>query len=198
MDHYSRFVAWLKVLLPLMALMLLSTLFLLSRNIDPIAAIPFAEDEIQERLRNEQITAPFFSGTTDAGDRVAISAQSMKMGKKRGNEANDMWAQIDLSSGGRVVLSADKGIFDMQEGRSSLQGNVSIATSTGYEITTEALSTNFETLVVETPGPVVATGPIGTLNAGKMRLIRRNHEENAHLIFTKGVKLLYRPGNTKE
>ena len=198
MDRYSRFVAWLKVLLPLMALMLLSTLFLLSRNIDPIAEIPFAKNEIQERLRNEQITGPVFSGTTDSGDRVIISAQAMKMGKKHNNEGNDIWAQIDLSSGNRVVLSSEKGIFDMLEQRSTLQGNVVIATSTGYEITTEALTANFQTLALESPGSVAAIGPIGTFNAGKMRLVRRNNKENAHLLFTNGVRLVYRPRHTKE
>ncbi|MEO0504251.1 MAG: hypothetical protein AAFZ14_13070, partial [Pseudomonadota bacterium] len=70
MDRYSRFVAWLKVLLPLAALALLSTLFLLSRNTDPIAAVPFADDELLDRVRDEQITGPFFSGTTTDGDRV--------------------------------------------------------------------------------------------------------------------------------
>ena len=43
MDRYSRMIAFLKVLLPLMALALLSTLFLLSQNTEPMASIPFAE-----------------------------------------------------------------------------------------------------------------------------------------------------------
>ena len=107
-------------------------------------------------------------------------------------------AQIDLSSGNRVVLSSEKGIFDMLEQRSTLQGNVVITTSTGYEITTEALTANFQTLALESPGSVVAIGPIGTFNAGKMRLVRRNNKESAHLIFTNGVKLVYRPRHTKE
>ena len=97
-----------------------------------------------------------------------------------------------------MVLSSGKGIFDMLEQRSTLQGNVVITTSTGYEITTEALTANFQTLAPESPGSVVATGPIGTFNAGKMRLVRRNNKENAHLIFTNGVKLVYRPRHRKE
>ena len=54
MDRYSRMIVWLKVLLPLMALALLSTLFLLSRNVDPLASIPFAQAEIDERLKEKK------------------------------------------------------------------------------------------------------------------------------------------------
>ena len=39
---YSRMIAWLKILLPLAALVLLSTLFLFARPRNPIATLPFA------------------------------------------------------------------------------------------------------------------------------------------------------------
>ena len=54
-DRHSRVVSWLKVLFPLIALALLSTLFLLSRAIDPGQAIPFAEKEVQDRRKHQQI-----------------------------------------------------------------------------------------------------------------------------------------------
>mmetsp|Transcript_17998 Transcript_17998/g.27421 ORF Transcript_17998/g.27421 Transcript_17998/m.27421 type:complete len:199 (+) Transcript_17998:2722-3318(+) len=198
MDRYSRLVAWLKVLLPLTALGLLSTLFLLSRNIDPVASIPFAEAEIKERLRDEQITAPFFSGTTDGGDRITVSAGTMRMGAEQDNRADNLSAQIDLASGTRVVLFSDMGSFDLVGGQSTLQGNVVITTSTGYKLASEALRADFDTLAVESPGPVEGDSPIGTLNAGKMRLERQADGQNAHLVFTNGVKLLYRPLNQEE
>ncbi|WP_299294249.1 hypothetical protein [uncultured Tateyamaria sp.] len=198
MDRYSRLVAWLKVLLPLTALGLLSTLFLLSRNIDPMAAVPFAETEIAERLKGQQITAPFFSGTTDAGDRVTVSAGTMATRAGTNNEASDLSAQIDLSSGTRIVLFSDKGAFDMMQGTSSLRGNVVITTSTGYKLTSDALHTDFDTLAVESPGPVMGSGPLGVLNAGQMQLQRVGDNENAHLIFTNGVKLIYDPKNLEE
>ena len=74
-DRYTRLISWLKVLFPLAALGLLSTLFLLSRAIDPGQAIPFAEKEVQDRLRDQQITGPFFTGATSEG----TSCRSMPM-----------------------------------------------------------------------------------------------------------------------
>ncbi|WP_299618949.1 hypothetical protein [uncultured Tateyamaria sp.] len=198
MDRYSRLVAWLKVLLPLTALGLLSTLFLLSRNIDPVASIPFAEAEIRDRLRDEQVTAPFFSGTTDGGDRITFSAGTLTMSTGQDNQASDLSAQIDLASGTRVVLFADAGRFDLVGGQSTLQGNVVITTSTGYKLASETLTADFDTLAIESPGAVMGDSPIGTLNAGKMRLERQGNGQNAHLIFTNGVKLVYEPLNQEE
>lgn len=198
MDGYSRLVAWLKVLLPLTALGLLSTLFLLARNIDPTAAIPFADTEIQARLQGQQVTAPVFAGTSDSGDRVSVSAGTMAMQGSETNTATDLSAQIDLTSGTRVVLFSDRGAFDTAGGTSSLEGNVVITTSTGYKLVSDALFTNFDAMTLESPGPVTGTGLSGRLDAGRMRLEKSEDGESAHLIFTNGVKLVYRPQELEE
>lgn len=198
MDGYSKLVAWLKVLLPLTALALLSTLFLLSRNIDPVASIPFAETEIQERLRGQQVTAPFYSGTSSSGDRISVSAGTMVTADDENNAATDLAAHIDLSSGTRVVLFSDTGEFDLAHGASSLAGNVVITTSTGYKLNSDELLTDFENMTVRSPGPVTGTGLSGTLEAGQMRLEKTDDGENAQLVFTKGVKLVYRPEELEE
>lgn len=193
MDGYSRLVAWLKVVLPLMALMLLSTLFLLSRNVDPMATLPFADTEIDERLRGQQITSPFFSGTTDAGDQVTVSASTMATRNELNNEATDFSAQIDLASGARIILVADQGHFDLPANASRLQGNVVITTSSGFELASAELTAEFDTLVLESPGPVQGRGPLGTIDAGQMRLERKAAGQGAQLVFTNGVKLIYTP-----
>ena len=61
---YSRLIAWLKILFPLGALVLLSTIFLLSRSPDPIAVIPLLEEGVGSD-ETEQVGRPFFAGTTD-------------------------------------------------------------------------------------------------------------------------------------
>lgn len=198
MDRYSRLVAWLKVLLPLTALALLSTLFLLSRNTDPVAAVPFAEAEMEERIRDEQITAPFFSGTTDAGDRVSVAADTMRTNLGDKSEVAAMTAQIDLVSGTRIVLLSDTGRFDMSEATSILNGNVVITTSSGFRMTTDALYADFDSMQVDAPQQVNAQSPLGRLTAGQMRIKKHGPEKNTHLIFTSGVKLIYDPSNFEE
>lgn len=194
MDRYSRMIAWLKVLLPLMALALLSTLFLLSRSVDPMASIPFAEAEIQERLRDQQITGPFFSGSTSHGDQISFSAGKMGTGQSNGATiAQDLSAQIDLASGARIVFFADTGSVNMVDDTSVLSGNVLITTSSGYKINSDQLISTMSSLNVESPDKVVAEGPLGALTAGSMQLMTPENAENAQLIFTNGVKLIYDP-----
>lgn len=198
MDRYSRLIAWLRVLLPLAALALLSTLFLLSRNIDAIGAIPFAETEIQERLRGEQITEPFFSGTTRGGDQITFSARSVRLSTGQSNRTEDLSVDIVLASGASVALSSGLGSFDVRGARLMLEDNVMISTSNGYNLTSDALTTNFKELSVVSPGPVTGESPMGTLHAGKLRLERLPETETVHLNFTNGVKLVYRPQKSEK
>lgn len=194
MDRYSRMIAWLKVLLPLMALVLLSTLFLLSRNVDPTATIPFAEAEIKKRLRDQQITGPFFSGSTTRGDQISFSANKMTSGQNGGEtRAEDLSAQIDLASGSRVVFFADTGKVNIVSDTAVLSGNVLITTSGGYKISSDQLVSALSKLNIESPDKVVAEGPLGILTAGAMRIETSENVKNTQLIFTNRVKLLYDP-----
>ena len=194
MDHYSRMIALLKVLLPLMALALLSTLFLLSRNTEPMASIPFAEAEVNERMRDQQITGPFFSGSTEQGDQISFSAG--KIGVADGNgrvTAKDVSAQIDLSSGARLVFFADLGEVDIANDTSILSGKVLITTSTGYKINSERLVSAMTSLNIESPNEIIAEGPLGTFSAGSMRLTFSEKTKFTQMIFTNAVKLIYDP-----
>ena len=194
MDRYSRMIVLLKVLLPLMALALLSTLFLLSRNIDPMASIPFAEAEVNERMRDQQITGPFFSGSTEQGDQISFSAG--KIGVADGNgrvTANDISAQIDLSSGARLVFFADLGEVDIANDTSILSGKVLITTSTGYKINSERLVSAMTSLNMDSPDKIIAKGPLGTFSAGSMRLALSEKTKSTQMVFTNAVKLIYDP-----
>ena len=53
---HSRIVMILKVTLPLVALAILSSLFLFSREIDPEDAIPYADVEIADRPAQPRMT----------------------------------------------------------------------------------------------------------------------------------------------
>ena len=194
MDRYSRMIALLKVLLPLMALALLSTLFLLSRNIDPMASIPFAEAKVNERMRDQQITGPFFSGSTEQGDQISFSAGEISVADGNGRvTANDVSAQIDLSSGARLVFFADLGEVDIANDTSILSGNVLITTSTGYKINSERLVSAMTSLNMESPDKIIAEGPLGTFSAGSMRLTLSEKTKFTQMIFTNAVKLIYDP-----
>lgn len=200
LDRYSRMVGWLKVLLPLMALGLLSTLFLLSRVVDPESVIPFADKEIQDRLRDQQVTGPVYYGVTPEGDELSFSAEKLTTPKEQtgANDAEQVEVTMKLASGSRVTLTSDHGRFDMAANRADLDGDVVITTSTGYQIKSDKLVTRLSTLDVHSPGPVHADGPLGTLDAGAMQLNAGKAGDAAQLVFTNGVKLIYVPKPDEE
>ena len=57
-DGHSRLVFWLKIVLPLIALAILSTLFLVSRNIGGDGTVPFSDVDLDALARDPQLTAP--------------------------------------------------------------------------------------------------------------------------------------------
>ena len=105
---------------------------------------------------------------------------------------------INGKKAGQQNIAFSSGKFDIKKSLLTLQGDVVISTSTGYVITTEKLITDLDEFSIETTSAISGKSPIGTLNAGKMRLDRILNTENVHLNFTNGVKLLYRSINIEE
>ena len=119
-------VAWLKVLLPLAALALLSTLFLFSRNIDPTTTIPFTTIDLRERARDERVNAPEFAGASEEGHLISFHAASVRpdpADKGRGI-AENIEARIELTSGTVIGFSATRGSLDEASDRAELTGDV--------------------------------------------------------------------------
>lgn len=194
-DRYTRLVSWLKVVFPLAALGLLSTLFLLSRAIDPELAIPFAEKEIQERLRDQQITGPFFTSATSAGDELSFYADVLTTpdGRTGNNRAENIRAAINTKTGSTYRLQSDSAEFNIAQDQADLLGGVVLTTSTGYRLTSDKIVSVLSALNLQSPGAVYGTAPGGTLEAGSMSVVETDPETGPQMVFTNRVKLIYRP-----
>lgn len=193
---YSRVVAWLKILLPLSALALLSTLFLFSRSIDPEQSIPFADVDVKQLAREPRITAPEFSGMTADGAAITISASTAKADPTNLETAtiDRLVAEFQTPDGAEVTAQADQGaIEDARVAR--LAGNVHIQTSSGYRISTEELVSDLDKTLITSGGAVVASGPLGEIKAGQMIVSLQNQTGTSMLVFKNGIKVLYDPKN---
>lgn len=199
-DLYSRVVAWAKIILPLAALALLSTLFLISRTVDPTQQPPVTQVDLEQRARDQGVTNPSFAGTTSGGDEVMIRAKLARPDLKDPDRlsADDVVAEIRLSQGAVIDITADHADMRQDELTASLDGNVTIETTTGYVIRTQSVDTRYDRLFAETPGSVTASGPPGDLTAGRMRLTSNEDSQNAELLFTDGVKLVYTPNKPED
>lgn len=194
-DRYTRLISWLKVLFPLMALALLSTLFLISRAIDPGQAIPFAEKEIQDRLRDQQITAPFFTGASAQGDELTFYADVLTTpdGQIGSNRAENIRASIKTADGASYRLQSNEAEIDLAKDYVDLTDDVVIMTSSGYRMTSDHMTSGLSSLSLESPGPVYGTAPEGTLEAGAMTVSQPENGGPTQLFFTNRVKLIYKP-----
>lgn len=192
-NRYSRFVQWAKIIFPLVALGLLSTMFLFSRNLDPSEAIPFAEIDVEKIAREQQLTAPRFSGTTDDGSAITVEAKSAvpDLTDLRRLTINTVVARIHSLDGPSYGVVADTALYDGVANKLEMKGGVRLSTSTGYRIETEELVTDLAATGLSAPGAVSGRAPAGRLEAGSMVLT--SDGDTQVLVFKNGVKLVYDP-----
>lgn len=193
-DHaYTRMIRGLKVALPLIALVLLSTMFMLSKKVDPTAATALADQQFRDKIANEQLSDPRYAGNTNTGKAMTVTAASARPdpeveGKTYGKEVN---AIINMENGEQMTVSANTGIVIEDEDLAILSGDVHIVTTDGYDMRTSQLTSLISRIEGESAGPVTGFGPPGQLSAGKMRVTSDEQTGHVTLVFTEGVHLVY-------
>ncbi len=197
-DRYSRAVALLKIILPLLALGILSTLFLVARTIDPAQNIPFADVDIDELTREQRIMRPNFSSVTESGAAISLSAASARpeiINPER-IRAENIAARIDLPSGERIDIDADGGVLDTGNGDTTLDGGVVVTSSGGYVLHTELLQVNLDSSTVHAPAEIQVDSLLGQLTAGEFTMTGDGGEGTPfRLHFKNRVSLIYDPKN---
>ncbi|MDH3263670.1 MAG: hypothetical protein OEM24_06705 [Paracoccaceae bacterium] len=196
-NPYSRFVAWAKVLLPLGALSLLATLFLIARQIDPDAAIPFADVDVEQFAREARIGAPEFSGVTEDGTVVSLAAAVARPDPDVPGRmtAERLSAEFEVPDGSRVTAVSGQGAVDSPAQRIELLGGVDVTTSTGYRVQSDGLWAALDKTSLTSLGPVEAEGPPGRISAEAMEMTQDPENPGAYvLVFKGGVRLVYEPG----
>ncbi|MEM8822815.1 MAG: hypothetical protein AAGF30_04315 [Pseudomonadota bacterium] len=191
---YTSVVRVARIVLPVAALGLLSTLFLLARTVDPHAAAHSADVDVTERARALQLTAPRIAGVSQEGTAYLLSVAGARPDAQdaRRMTANAMRLELHDDQEGGAVVSAAKGMVDTGERAIILQGAVRIETTEGYDLRTDRLEGQLIDMSITSPGEVVGTGPLGHLRAGAVR-IEEGGAGGPRLAFTGGVELVYLP-----
>ena len=195
-DSYSRFVAMAKVMLPLGALGLLSTIFLFSGEVDPTQSIPYTELNVDALVREQRISAPFFSGVTNSGAAIIVTAATAKPDVQNPARftANDLLTRISPKDGRTINIASNFGDVDTSSNRIRMSDGLKIEDSEGLTITTEAMTGDLKTSEVITDGEVVSDTHFGQLNAGQLHILPPTQDKGAQWVFQNGVKLVYDPG----
>lgn len=195
-NAWSRWVVLLKIVLPLTALALLSSIFLLSRTIDPTAVMPFTDVDVEDRAREPRLTTPEFSGVTNDGALVTLDAAEMRPdpAKAGSGTATDLRARLVSKTGDSTDVAADRGKVDTVAGTYEMTGAVTAVLSTGYTIAASKMAGLLNATQLDATGPVEATAPMGQITADAMQLRSDPAAPGNHvLVFNGRVRLIYRP-----
>ncbi|MGB3407141.1 MAG: hypothetical protein WBA67_06565 [Jannaschia sp.] len=191
---HTRIVKGARVILPVLALGLLSTLFLLARTVNPDDALPFADVDVSERARDQQLTAPRFAGVSRDGTEYSLIAD---VARPEPTDPRVLWAEtVNLhltdAAGVGAIITSLAGQIDTASRNLILEGNVFIVTSSGYELRAERMEGSLGRLDIRATGGVTGDGPLGTLRADEVSLSEQDGGAQ-RLLFTGGVDLLYKP-----
>lgn len=192
---HSRLVGILKVTLPLAALGILSTLFLLSGRINPEDAIPFAKVDVADRLRTPRMTDAGFAGVTADGASLMLTAADAKPEDAAGGAgARIVLGTLETSDGAKTELAAAAVNIDSPAHMIELSNGVEMRSSAGLVISSQGLGIATDRTFAQSRGPITATGPLGQLTAQEMQLTAQDGVGNSYvLVFNGDVRLLYQP-----
>jgi lipopolysaccharide export system protein LptC len=195
-DRHTRVVTWLKVALPLLALAVLATLFLLADRIDPEAALPYAEVDVVGRAEEPRMTSPSYAGTTTDGASLALTADEARQAATDAPaQAKGLLLVLETPDGSRTELRAAAAEIDRAAQQMILSGGVTISTRSGYRMDIPEVLARMDRSGLESRGAVTATGPAGDLQSGGMTLSQDLQAPGAYvLVFNQGVRLVYQPG----
>ncbi|MBC9246498.1 hypothetical protein H4P12_07185 [Paracoccus sp. 11-3] len=189
----TRIVRWLRVLLPLLALVLLSTLFLFSRQSGTESQIPYAEVDAESMARDPRMVAPQYSGVTDDGAQIRLEASQAEIGNARGGK--DLRLDWQRPDGLKADLTAPAA--GVEGDTIQLRGGVQMTTSSGWTVDADQIDAATNRSQITANDGVEARAPFGQITAQQMELKPKGetgeHDGDAILNFSGGVRLIYQP-----
>lgn len=192
-NFHTQLVIWTKIILPIGAIALLSTLFMFARTSTDTGDIPFAE--LDELAREQQISAPEFSGVSSDGSIIELTAEAAKpdQGNLDSLTITEPRLTMNAVDGTRLTIIAGEGHLDNSAQEARLTGLARLETSSGFMMETGGLIAELRTGVVTSTGPLAIKAPFGTIDAGRVSITVAGDGTGQQMRFTEGVKLVYTP-----
>ena len=194
-SSHSRLVRRLKLVLPAVAAILVTVLIawpqLQDPARDPATLRVHADEGSNLSIRNPRYVGSDpkdrpFTVTADTTRRSGANPDQMEMEKPR--------ADITLTNGAWVALTADKGMFDRRANTLALSGDVQLFHDEGYQVRSDAVIVDLTRASAVGNHPVVAQGPAGVLSGAGFRV-----ENDGNRIFVDGPsRLQFNPQRAKE
>ncbi len=192
--RYSRIVRWMKIALPVGAVLLIGMIFLVGREraaiFDAGSAAQLAAVSTGMRLDK-----PRFSGVTEDGDPFVVTADwALPDGAMP--DRIDLEKPIgELQMGDQTVtVTAATGALFRKSERLHLSGDVQLETSDGYRVRTPSVEVDMAAKTAEARERVHAEGPRGGIEADRVRVVRGDGgKDDVTVRFDGNVRVTWRP-----
>lgn len=192
--RHSLIVRWMKVVLPVGAVLLICMIFIFGRDraavVDPEAAANIAALGAGLRLDN-----PRYTGVTKDGDPFVVTAEwALPDGAMPDRvQLKEPKGELHLGDDRTVTVRAAEGELFRKEKRLSLTGDVVLVTSDGYRVTTPTVDVDLAAKTAVAPDRLHAEGPRGAIEADRVRMVRGDGEGEVTMRFDGDVHVTYRP-----
>jgi lipopolysaccharide export system protein LptC len=196
---YSRMVATAKIVMPLIALALMSTVFLVQTTDNFSSEISFSEADFsfEDGLR---LSEPRLSGSSRRGDVFRIEAVSAIPENASATEVtlNEASGRFELINGQIIDLTTQEALVFTSAQRIEIRVPVSFKTSDGYFGTAQNLYGDIASGRFESRGAVKAEGPLGQISADRFNLVPVDSSKEQHVVTFEGnVRVFLNAGTAK-
>ncbi|MCC7305310.1 MAG: LPS export ABC transporter periplasmic protein LptC [Alphaproteobacteria bacterium] len=163
---YSRFVRWMRLLLPLVALAIVAVVFTWSES--PREYLPPPGEKMpQQTVGKNELLNPRFESTDSEGQPFTVTAKRAVQGEK--NEKlvilEEPVGGLELKDKHKVEIRAHEGAFEQESRRLVLRGEVRLTHDLGYDFVTPELHLDIGQGTAWSDKDVTGGGPDGTLAA---------------------------------
>ncbi|MEL6677914.1 MAG: hypothetical protein AAFQ51_04340 [Pseudomonadota bacterium] len=177
-EVYSRLIRLLRIALPLIAITLMSTMFLFSDR-DSEFGDDFFEEIAREPAVEAGVLAPRFSGLSDKEEPFVLNARFARPlpNDPTRYEMEEITGAFDRFDGEEIAFTAEGGGYDEMEQILTLSGEITVESTDGYALRTRDAEAKLSESALLLPNGVSIDTPDGTITADRMRAERRGDAE---------------------
>ncbi len=166
--QYSRFVSAMKIALPVAAAVLLLLVIVLPQLRDDDARFRLGKEMIKGAHTDSlSMTNARYFGTDDKGQPYSVSAQGVSQ-RSNDDKAVDLvtpTAQIGLNDGKAMSAAASAGVYDRDNQKLDLSGDVTVNQDADNQLRTTAATVMLKDGTASGRAPVKGEGSFGKLEA---------------------------------
>ena len=191
MRRYSLFVGAMKLLLPTLAAGLIVLLAVWSRiNLDESRFRIGLSDFAPGQIESLNMVNARYDGVDSQDQPFSVTAEVVTQIDRSADviELQRPTADLTLSDGAWIALTADSGTYRRTADLLDLAGSVSLYHDRGFELHAASMRVDLNAGAATSDEPVRGHGPMGELNAEGLRVTERGDR----ILFTGRTRLLVR------